>query len=141
MNRLGMTLVEVVVVLLLLGVATHLTFTPLRREADAIILRAVREEIVSLFHRARSAARLHGNAELIFAEGADPLLRLSGSDHPQRIAIVDRGVALEVEGPRNEVAISYGSLGIASVASATLILRRRDAETRLVISGYGRVRR
>jgi prepilin-type N-terminal cleavage/methylation domain-containing protein len=141
MNRRGVSLAEVVVVLLIVGVVAHISFAPLRRQADAIVLRAVREEVIGLFHRARSEARLHGSAELSISEGDDPLLRLSHSEIPERVAILDRGVSLEVEGIRDEVAIRYGSLGIANVASATLILRRRGAETRLVVSGYGRVRR
>jgi hypothetical protein len=136
-----MSLLEHVIVLLILGVVAHLTFAPLRREVDAIVLRAVRDEVVSLFHRARMEARLHGSAGLLFVEGEDPLLQLSSGRSPYRIAIHDRGISLEVEGARDEVAITYGSLGIAQVASATLVLRRRGAETRLVVSSYGRVRR
>jgi hypothetical protein len=141
MNRHGITLLEIILVLFLLGVAAQITFLPLRRQVDVLVLRAVREEVVAAFHRARMEARVHGAASLLFVEGEDPLLQLPAGRSPFRVSLRDRGVDLEVSGGREEVEIAYGPLGIASVASATLILRRRDAEAHLVVSGYGRVRR
>jgi prepilin-type N-terminal cleavage/methylation domain-containing protein len=140
MMRRGITLPELLLTLLILGVAAHLTITPFRRQVDAIVLSAGREEVIALFHRARMEARSEGHASLHFAEGGDALL-LAPERPPFRALLRNRGIDLEIAGSRSEMEVVFGPLGMASVASATLILRRRDAETRLIVSAYGRVRR
>lgn len=141
MDRRGITLLELVLVLLVLGVIAHLSILPLRSQVDRIVLRSVREEIIALFHRARMEGRLHGGSTLRIAEGEDLRLEVGEGRPAPRVAILERGVDLEIAGSRDEVGLEYGPLGIANFASTTLILRRRGAESRLVVSGYGRVRR
>lgn len=140
MTHRGITLPELLLTILVLGVAAHLTLSPFRRQVDAIVLSAAREEVIALFHRARTEARYRGRADLFLSEGEDPIL-LAPERPPTRALLSDRGIDLEIAGSRSELELAYGPLGMAAVASATLILRRRDAEVRLIVSSYGRVRR
>lgn len=141
MNERGFSLLELAIAVLILGLAAHLAFRPLLRQADAIVLNGIREEVVALLHRARMEARLHGEARILVRDGSDPELVLADGGDPVRVDLLGRGVHLEVEGARTSAEFRYGPLGTAGFASATLTLRRGRADTRLVISGYGRVRR
>jgi len=137
----GLTLPELLVYLLLVGMAAHVAIGPARRQADALVLRSVREEVITLFHRARMEARQLGEARIRLATGEDPLLLLPGDVVRARVSLAERGVVLEVEGVRDAVELTFGPLGVATFASATFVLRRGGEEVAVVVSGYGRVRR
>ena len=141
MTRRGVTLPELLIGFLLLGVLTQASIGPIRRQRDAMILLGVREEIVALFHRARMEARLTGEARLLVEEDADPVLVLDTARPPTRVGLAHRGIHLEIGGSRSSVVLTFGPAGTAEVASATLILRRGEVATSLVVSAYGRVRR
>jgi Tfp pilus assembly protein FimT len=140
MDSRGLTVPELLTFLVVVGVAVHATLMPARRQLDGVQVRAAREEVVALFHRARAGARLRGEARVRVADGANPELLVSGHG-AERVMLDGRGVELEVLGSRSETEFVFGPLGIAHLASATLVLRRGDAEVRLIVSGYGRVRR
>ncbi len=151
---LGVTLPELVLWLLFLGVAAQLLTIPLRNQSDALVLRGVTEELIALIHQARMEARVHGAAWVVVEEHADPVLLVpsgraepgASPEHPElerllSVSLAERGVELEVVGDRTSAELVYGPLGVAAFASTTLVLFRRNAERRLVISSYGRVRR
>jgi type II secretory pathway pseudopilin PulG len=140
-TRRGLTLPELLVYLLLVGMAAHVAIGPARRQADALVLRGVREEVVTLFHRARMEARQLGEARVRLATGEDPLLLLSEDVVRGRVPLAERGVVLEVQGARDAAELTFGPLGVATFAAATVVLRRGEEEVALVVSGYGRVRR
>ena len=48
---------------------------------------------------------------------------------------------IEVLGARSSLTLRYGPMGLARFGSASLRLVKRDAETDLVVSSYGRVSR
>jgi prepilin-type N-terminal cleavage/methylation domain-containing protein len=137
----GFTLPELVLVLLVAGVAVRLGIGPAIHQADSLVLRGVREELVALFHRARVEARLHGQARISLAEGGDPYLTLPGDRRPIRLFLRARGVELDLLGPRTELEVAFGPLGTARFAAASLLLRKRDSLLPLTVSAYGRVRR
>jgi len=137
----GLTLPELLVYLLLVGMAAHVAIGPARRQADALVLRGVREEVVTLFHRARMEARQLGEARIRLATGEDPHVLLPGDVVRARVPLAERGVVLEVRGARDVAELTFGPLGVATFASATIVLRRGGEEVVLVVSGYGRVRR
>ncbi len=141
MHSSGFTLPEVVLFLLLIGVALQTALGPVRHQADLLTVRGVREELVALIHRARLEARSRGEAAIVLEEGADPLLVLSGGRPPARLPLTSRGVRLEVLGTRSSVRLDFGPLGIARFGSASLRLSKREARFRVVVSSYGRVRR
>jgi prepilin-type N-terminal cleavage/methylation domain-containing protein len=135
------TLPELLLALLVAGVAAALSVRPALRQADALVLRGAREELVSLFHRARAEARLIGDMRLRVAEGEDPVLSFPDGRPALRLAFGRRGVDIEVAGDRTEVELLFGPLGIATFGAATLRMTKRSAALPLTISSYGRVRR
>ena len=141
MDSGGLTLPELILCLLLLGAATQTLLGPIQHQADLLTLRGVREEVVALVHRARMEARGQGEAAIIIKEGADPVLLLTGGRPPARVPLASRGVRLEVAGTRSSLTLRFGPLGVARFASALLVLTKRSAQSRLVVSSYGRVRR
>lgn len=143
MNR-GVTLPELLVVLLLVGMGAPMVLGQARAHGDALAVRAVREEVVALFHRARMEARLRGEARVLILEGEGVFLL--ASDDPEggpaaRVRPEARGVTLRIRGDRTRAEIRFGPLGLASFAAATLELERGSRQTELVVSGHGRVRR
>ncbi len=104
-------------------------------------MRGVREEVLALIHRARVEARGQGSASILLEEGSDPILLLEGGRPPARVPLGSRGVRMEVVGARSSLTLSFGPLGVARFASASLVLTKRQATSRLVVSSYGRVRR
>jgi len=141
MDRNGLTLPELLIWLLLIGVATQIAVGPARRQADRMVLVGAREELIALFHRARMEARNQGESRILFATGADPILLVLPDRPTIRVPLASRGVETEVSGARESVEFVYGPLGVAQFASATLSLRRGGEELSVVISGYGRIRR
>jgi prepilin-type N-terminal cleavage/methylation domain-containing protein len=141
MESRGVTLLELVVCLLVLGMVAQASLGPLRRQSDALAVRAVREELVALLYRARAEARTVGEASVHLEEGVDPRFVPASGGAPVLIPLSDRGVELQIAGVRSSVALRFGPLGVAQFSPATLVLRRRESETLLVISSYGRVRR
>jgi Tfp pilus assembly protein FimT len=137
----GVTLPELVLCLLLLGLAVQALLTPFRHQADVLTVRAAREEVVALLQRARAEARSAGRSSVVIEEGADPYLVRAGGRPHDRVTLVSRGVRIEVLGARSSVTLRYGTMGVARFGSASLKLVKRDAEADLVISSYGRVTR
>lgn len=140
MNR-GVTLPELTVVLLLLGIGAPPVLGHLRAQRDALAVRAAREEVIALFHRARMEARIRGEAVVVVEEGAGVALLAPEGERLGRAAPQERGVRLLVGGARTRVEIRFGSLGLASFASTTLDFERGRRRARLVVSTHGRVRR
>ena len=141
MSNNGLTLPELVLSLLLLGVAAQTLLGPIRHQADLLAVRSGREEIVALVRRARIEARRVGAAKIVLEEGIDPVLLLDAGRPPARVPLTARGIRLDVLGSRSAVTLSFGPLGVAQFGSASLVLSRRGATSRLVVSSYGRVRR
>jgi len=138
----GHTLLELVFVLLLLGVAIAAAVPSARRLADRTAVAAAREALVGLFSEARAAAVERGGAVVrVEAAPARAEVRAQG-DTLRRVEITaEFGVALELGGGGPHVELGYDPLGLGRVASQTILLRRGDATTGLVVSAYGRVRR
>ena len=141
MSLTGVTLPEILICLLLLALAVQAVLTPFRHQADVLTVRAAREEVVALLQRARAEARSVGQSSVVIEEGADPYLLRAGGRPDARVPLGSRGVRIEVVGTRSSVTLRYGPMGLARFGSASLRLVKRDAETDLVVSSYGRVRR
>jgi hypothetical protein len=130
-----------VVCLLLFGMVAQASLGPIRRQTDGLLLRGAREELVAVLHRARMEARIHGESTVRLREGADVEYVPRSGGAVLRVPLTDRGVELEIVGVRTSVDLAFGPLGVAQFAPATVVLRRRGSEARLVVSGYGRIRR
>jgi len=138
----GHTLFELVFVLLLVGVATAAATPSARRLADRTAVASAREALVGLFTEARAAAVERGGAVVrVEAAPARAAVRAQG-DTLRSVEIGGEfGVAVELGGGGSHVELAYDPLGLGRVASQTILLRRGDATTALVVSAYGRVRR
>ena len=140
MNR-GHTLLELALVLLILSLVGGMGVGLSRHSTDRLAVAQAREEAAALFHHARAEARLRGGARV--EVGSDGRLALwVGGD--EAIEVVDPsrvGVRVEIVGSREEASVVFGPMGIGRAASLTLRFERGRAESSLVISSYGRLRR
>lgn len=141
MTSVGVTLPELILCLLIIGVAAHAVARPARHQADLMTVRSAREEVIALVQRARAEARSSGEASVVIEEGVDPYMLRGSAAAPGGAALSSRGVKIEVLGPRSSVTLKFGPMGVARFAAASLRLSKRNAEARLVVSSYGRIRR
>lgn len=141
MASVGVTLPELLLCLLFIGLAVQAVITPVRHQADVLAVRSAREEVIALLQRARAEARSSGEASVVIEEGKDPYLRRPGTGSRASVALEWRGVRIEVVGSRESVILTFGPMGVARFASASLLLTRGSAESRVIVSSYGRIRR
>ncbi len=139
--RLGMTLLELLAVLVVAGTLLGLSAPRLVGGADRVVVREAREELIGMLQRTRLEARRTGEATLVVEEGAPVELQLRGGETVARWDPATSGVRLEVAGTRNRAEIAFGPSGTGRFANSTLVLSRGREEVRIVISSYGRVRR
>jgi prepilin-type N-terminal cleavage/methylation domain-containing protein len=142
-SRPGYTLVEVVAALVLLAVALAMGGPRLRGLADRSAVLGAREALVGLVGRARMAAVVHGGASLtIRASDGEVRVRTTDGDSLPSVLLGRRfGVTLTLSRSRQATELRFDALGLGRIASETISLRRGSAEGRVVVSGYGRVRR
>jgi Tfp pilus assembly protein FimT len=135
------SLMEVLVTMTLVCALALIGVGAARGQVDRMRVMAAREDVAGVFRAARIAARAHGGARI----QVDPLGRvhlftpqdsLLRSADPMRL-----GVQLTLAGSRTEAEFPFGPLGVARVASATLVLSRGSTEQHVVLSAQGRVRR
>ena len=138
----GFTLVEVACALLLLTVLLGLAAPRLRGLADRSAVAAAREAVAGAVGRARARALVHGGATLRLRSGpARARVEAPGADTLRLALGEEYGVRLHLARGRGETEIRFDALGLGRMSSETVALRRNGAEVRLVISGYGRIRR
>ena len=138
----GYALIELVVVLALAALATTSLAPAARRYRDRAAAIAAREVTVGLLSEARLAAIASGSARVtiaaapwrVWSEVGDSLMTVVGLE-------MDFGVAVELSRGRLRTEIAYNALGLGRVASETLVFRRGDSATTLVVSSLGRARR
>lgn len=140
MNR-GMTLIELLTVLVVTGTLVTLAAPRLGNAVDGWVVREAREELIALLYRARLEARRHGEARVVVESGGGAELLVAEWEESLRWEPEVPGLGVEVAGSRDRAEISFGPAGLGRVASTTLIVRRGRAEQRIVVSSYGRVRR
>ena len=138
----GHTLIELVFVLLLVGVATATAAPAAVRQRDRALVVAAREAVVGLVSQARAAAVSSGGSKVRLRATPARADALAGGVALRSIALdVDFGVALDLGGAAPEVELSYDVLGLGRVASQTIRFRRGSEVAELIVSSYGRVRR
>jgi type II secretory pathway pseudopilin PulG len=135
--RAGHTLLELTVVLLLAGLAGTAVLPAARRAADRAAVSGAREALAGLVARARTEAMTLGGASLrtraadatAWVQAGDSVIGLRGLGD-------EFGVTLDVGAAEAE--LDFDALGLGRRASRTLIVRRGQAEARLVVAAYGR---
>jgi len=140
--RRGHTLVELSVVLALLALGLSVVLPAARGLRDRSAVLSAREEVAGLIAEARTAALAWGGATVHVRAGDATIWYEAGGRVPRRVSLrPEPGVEVLLPRGRSASDLRYDALGIGRVASETLRFRRGDAESTLVISGYGRVRR
>lgn len=141
----GMTLIELALVLLVLGLLLGLSGPRLMRGLHRHAVRSARDVIVAELARARAVAVARGGAVLVLdVAGARCWIETAAGDTagpPVELA-QDFGVDLAVDGAgAQRIALRFDGLGIGRMVNRTIRIRRGGLELGLTLSTYGRVRR
>lgn len=138
----GHTLVELTALLGLMAVAASALAPAARGYRDRSAVVGAREAVAGLVAEARVRAMTSGGASVHVAAGPWRAWAQLGDSVLRTVALeAELGVRVELSGGRTATELPYDGLGLGRIASETLAFRRGEAETALVISGYGRVRR
>lgn len=143
-TRLGATLLEAMLVVLLLGILFTGAAPPLARALDRAAVAGARNALAAALVRTRLVAVARGGAALRIVPDSARVAIVQGADL-RPVAEVDLGaawgVALEVDGQSSgPVLIVYDGYGIGRMANRVLRVRRGAAEARITVSAYGRPR-
>ncbi len=140
--RAGHSLAELAAVLVTLGIALAIAAPALVRSLDGLGVRSARDAIVQEAARARLLARLHAGASLVVSadEAAVWIEAPAGDTLSGPVHIDDRYHARIDLGGDARAVISYDRLGIGRLANRSVRLVRGEADARLTVSAYGRVR-
>ena len=141
-TRSGVTLFELLIALMLIGVLTSIAAPSLRATTDLLAARAARETAFALFSRARVLALQHGGAEIELNARQDriTLRRASGAiEYEHEFGSQD--VDLTLEGTTDPVILRYDAYGLGRMMSRTVRFSARSANAGVTISSFGRVRR
>lgn len=135
--RRGLTLLELVLVLSIIGVITATVAPPMLRLRDRWLTRRARDDIAMLFAAARWRAQVSGRAVTVTL-GADGRATAEQPDwHLVRHVTQAYGTTLE----SNRPTLVYRADGLAAgAANLTAILRRGAVADTLRVSRLGRVR-
>jgi prepilin-type N-terminal cleavage/methylation domain-containing protein len=138
----GTTLLELLFALALIAILLGFAYPPLARTFERYAVRAAADALTAQVTRARIAAVAYGGADLIIdAPRGHTQLRSPAGQIIAQQDLAGFGVALDVDGSRTEqVALSFDALGIGRMANRTFRFRRGQAEARVTLSAYGRVR-
>jgi prepilin-type N-terminal cleavage/methylation domain-containing protein len=143
-SRPGITLLELLCSLAIMGVLLGMVAAPIARAGDVFAVRAAREAVINSAARARALAIGHGGATLTLStpggiiaiasrDGtvADTLIRLGPDLH----------VAMAFDDARLEqVELRFDGLGLGRLANRTVRLRRGRVTGGVTFSAYGRAR-
>lgn len=143
--RPGLTLIELLFVLTVVGVLTGLAAPSLRHGFDRLAVRSARDALAAGVARTRAFAVARGGAVLVVAPSQDAFWIEATSGEPLT-ARVDLGrqygVRLVVDGsPAEPLRLHFDGRGIGRLVNRSFHLRRGRAEAGLVLSSQGRPRR
>lgn len=139
MKKSGFTLIEVAVTLMIASVAIGLAAPLGARALDRLAAITARDTVMGLVHQTRIQARLYGGARLLILP--DSAVEVWAADSLKARWLGSASRVTVDPGRADTVSLEWDALGVGRVANRTLSFRRGDAETALVISSAGRVRR
>lgn len=137
----GYSLVELTAVLATLSIMLLMAAPPVERLLDGLAVRSAREALTLELARTRLLARVHGGAALVMDAdaGSAVILSVAGDTLEPPLLLHPYRARLDL-GSDTEATVRYDALGIGRLANRTLRLVRGDAEARVTVSAYGRVR-
>jgi Tfp pilus assembly protein FimT len=140
--RRGHTLFELILVLMLVGIAGSVLVGAGSSLHDRTAVIAAREALAGLVAEARSEALSRGGATVhVSAAPWRAWSEARGTTFRTLELEKELGVSVVLAGSRTSSELNFDALGLGRVASETVLFRRGDAEAGLVISAFGRVRR
>lgn len=135
-------MLELMTVIALLGLVLGQALPAARSLLDRMAVVGARDGTIGVFHRARMEAVARGGAQVVLStDPARAEIRSGGAVLGAVDLEADYGVELTLSRNRAQAELSFDALGLGRISSQTLVLSRGDAEARLVVSAYGRVRR
>lgn len=138
----GYTLVELLAVLVAIGITLLIVTPSVRRAIDRHAVNAARNAVATELARTRLIARARGGAVLVLdANRGSASIRSPRGDTlaaPVPVSAI-YNARIDLAGA-DSTAVVYDRLGIGRMANRTVRLVRNDADARLTISAYGRVR-
>lgn len=137
----GYTLVELVAVLTILAVGVSSAAPTARRLADDARVSAARETVARGFIRGRAAAVGAGGSVVTVVARPARIRVEAGGATVYDMPLGDERTTVELTRGRDSLSLRFDALGIGRFTSATVVLRRGDADAGLVLSSYGRIRR
>lgn len=139
-----MTLIELTIVLIVLGVLVALAAPPIRRGLDRIAVLSARDALVAAVARTRVAAVAHGGARLVLdIPGAAARVEAAGGDLVAPAIELGRRFDVTVtvdDGSSDRFELRFDGFGLGRSLGGTVRLRRARAEAGITVSSYGRVR-
>jgi prepilin-type N-terminal cleavage/methylation domain-containing protein len=139
MGRAGMTLIELLIVLLILSTLSAIGWKSLRRQRDAVALQEAANAVTRILNLGRAVAISRRETIRLQARTGEILLLSSDGATVARLRI-GPGTELPVDSVRARPAtIRFNSRGHAGAGS--IYLWRRGTTVRLVCNFLGRVRR
>jgi prepilin-type N-terminal cleavage/methylation domain-containing protein len=142
-NHPGVTLIELLAVMLLLAVLLGMSVPRFGRWRDAVAVGGARDELAARLAWTRIAAASQGGAALILdVPGGRYRVELADGARAVEADLGARfGVVVETPGVQDSVVLRYDALGIGRMTGRTVQVRRGDAVAGLTVSPYGRYRR
>jgi len=135
----GVTLLELVVVLVLLGVVTAIALPARRAALDRAALSSASRELVLLLGHAREVAVARGSAA-VRLDSVRGTVRLTAPGAPAVEAELASLYGVQLGSTRDSLAFDARGLGHGA-ANLRIVLRRGHAADTIVVSRLGRVRR
>lgn len=142
-RRIGYTLIELLLVLLVLAILLSLAVPPFARWRDAAAANAARDELAARLAWTRIAAASRGGAQLVLEipAGRYRVDVADGSHAPTDHLGARYGVTVQTAGNPDSVVMRFDALGIGRMTGRSLQIRRGSAVAGLTITPFGRYRR
>lgn len=141
-SRGGFTLLELITVVTILGLALAEGLPAARRIMDGMAVAGAREAVVGVFHNARAEAVARGGARIVLRASTTVVELWSGGALRSSLDLTeDLGVTMTLSAGADLREVEYDPLGLGRVASLTIVFTRGSAESGLVVSSLGRVTR
>jgi len=138
----GFTLLELVTVVTILGLALAGGLPAARGVLDRMAVAGAREAVIGVFHQARMEAIARGGSRVgLRASTAEVELWSGGALRASLDLAQDFGISMDLSGGWDLREVEYDPLGLGRVASLTIGITRGSAEAGLVVSSLGRVTR
>jgi prepilin-type N-terminal cleavage/methylation domain-containing protein len=141
MNRHGITLIELLLALTLAGLLAGLAYPRIGAAMDRLAVERTAQDLVVAHLRARTLAMVRSRIALLYVtadslyiatvEGSDTLLRWRGTGAAQQ------GVLLS--GPARPIVFAPSGVTFG-VSNGTYVFERGQAQRRVIVSRWGRVR-